>query len=110
MTLLDIGLCSSSTTNVSIACEFVRKLKNEENVEEFRSFHQNMKRVLTFLLGFFVTQTIRRWWNQTSKIPHLTDLAVICNAIFQPGTLVLTYECFTFKLNQTVHDCMQCSF
>jgi len=63
----------------------VRELTDEDNVKKLTSVEQNMKRVLTFLLGFFVTQSIRRWWNQTSKIPHLTDLAVVCNAIFQPG-------------------------
>ena len=105
-TLLDIALSSSSTTSVgnssttnvgnssttffSIGCELIRELKDEGNVKKLTLVEENMKRVLTFLLGFFVTQSIRRWWNQTSKIPHLTDLAVVCNAIFQPGNTTIT--------------------
>jgi len=63
--------------------EFVQKIK--KNKEEFRTFEDNMKKALTILLGFFVTQNIRRWWHQTSRIPYLTDLAIACNAIFQHG-------------------------
>ena len=102
LTLLDIALSSSSTTNVgsssttnfSIGCKFVWELTDEENVKKLTEVEQNMKRVLTFLLGFFVTQSIRRWWNQTSKIPHLTDLAVVCNAIFQPGNTTITKKVY----------------
>ena len=102
LTLLDIALSSSSTTNVgsssttnfSIGCKFVRELTDEDNVKKLTEVEQNMKRVLTFLLGFFVTQSIRRWWNQTSKIPHLTDLAVVCNAIFQPGNTTITKKVY----------------
>ena len=63
--------------------EFVQKIK--KNKEEFRSFEDNMKKALTILLGFFVTQNIRRWWSQTSRIPCLIDLAIACTAIFQHG-------------------------
>ena len=28
---------------------------------------------------------MKRWWDQTSKLPRLKDVAMVLNAIFQPG-------------------------
>ena len=67
--------------------DFVSRIK--ANKKEFRTFEDNMKKALTILLGFFVSQNIRRWWQQTSRIPYLTDLAIACNAIFQPGMNII---------------------
>jgi len=70
----------------------------KKNKKEFRSFEDNMKKALTILLGFFVTQNIRRWWNQTSRIPYLTDLAIACNAIFQHGMKTMSFGLWSFYL------------
>ena len=77
---------SDNQTNQTIdifSCDMLEKFKG--NKDQFKKFEGNMRVVLTLFLGFFVATTIKRWWNQTSKIPRLTDLAVICNAVFLPG-------------------------
>ena len=55
------------------------------NVKNFRTFEDNTKKVLTVLLGFFVATIVKRWWDQTSKIPRLEKLAISLNAIMQEG-------------------------
>ena len=55
------------------------------NVENFRTFEDNTKSVIKILLGFFVATIIKRWWDQTSKIPRLEKLAISLNAIMQEG-------------------------
>ena len=55
------------------------------NVKNFRTFEDNTKKVLTVILGFFVATIVKRWWDQTSKIPRLEKLAISLNAIMQEG-------------------------
>ena len=40
-----------------------------------------LSRDLTFLLGFYVTTTTRRWWEQVSGIPAPDNLAINVNAV-----------------------------
>jgi len=93
----------NASTIFNLDCEFVNRLTNEENTTEFKNFEANMKKVLTFFLGFFVTTSIKRWWYQTSKIPRLTDLAVISAAIFQPGDKPGAEE----KCKKTIRDLLR---
>jgi len=53
------------------------------NVENFRTFEGNTRKVITVLLGFFVATIVKRWWDQTAKIPRLDKLAISLNAIMQ---------------------------
>merc|ERR1711935_523165 len=53
------------------------------NVENFRTFEGNTRKVISVLLGFFVATIVKRWWDQTSKIPRLDKLAISLNAIMQ---------------------------
>ena len=55
------------------------------NVENFRTFEGNTRKVISVLLGFFVATIVKRWWDQTSKIPRLDKLAISLNAIMQEG-------------------------
>ena len=55
------------------------------NVENFRTFEGNTRKVISVLLGFFVATIVKRWWDQTSKIPRLEKLAISLNAIMQEG-------------------------
>ena len=55
------------------------------NVANFRDFEKSTRKVLTILLGFFVATIVKRWWDQTSKIPRLDKLAMALNVIMQEG-------------------------
>ena len=55
------------------------------NVENFRTFEGNTRKVISVLLGFFVATIVKRWWDQTAKIPRLDKLAISLNAIMQEG-------------------------
>jgi hypothetical protein len=57
----------------------------DANAENFRTFETNTRKVITFLIGFFVATALKRWWDQTSKIPRLEKLAISLNAIMQEG-------------------------
>ena len=78
--------CVSATTNPN---EFESKQNCRgiiaANVENFRTFEGNTRKVISVLLGFFVATIIKRWWDQTSKIPRLDKLAISLNAIMQEG-------------------------
>jgi len=68
-----------------VPCTMLLQMKGAKGTKEFTNFGKNMKIVLYFFLGFYVKTVMTRWWTQTSKIPRLTDLALVCTAIFQPG-------------------------
>jgi hypothetical protein len=53
------------------------------NVENFRTFEGNTRKVISVLLAFFVATIVKRWWDQTAKIPRLDKLAISLNAIMQ---------------------------
>ena len=55
------------------------------NVANFRTFEGNTRKVISVLLGFFVATIVKRWWDQTAKIPRLDKLAISLNAIMQEG-------------------------
>ena len=55
------------------------------NVENFRTFEGNTRKVISVLLGFFVATIVKRWWDQTAKIPRLEKLAISLNSIMQEG-------------------------
>ena len=55
------------------------------NVKNFRTFEGNTRKVISVLLGFFVATIVKRWWDQTAKIPRLDKLAISLNAIMQEG-------------------------
>ena len=60
------------------------------NVANFRDFEKSTRKVLTILLGFFVATIVKRWWDQTSKIPRLDKLAMALNVIIQEGIYLKT--------------------
>ena len=50
-----------------------------------RSYERTTIKTLALLLGFYASTMMKRWWDQTSKLPKLKDVAMVLNAIFQPG-------------------------
>merc|ERR1719464_471618 len=81
---IDTKTCVSATNNPN---EFENKQNCESviasNVENFRTFDESTRKVFTIVLGFFVATTVKRWWDQTLKIPRLDKLAISLNAIMQ---------------------------
>ena len=80
------------------ACKAAKKLMKEwieKNKEQFRTFEENTKTALTFLVGAFVKLMVARWWAQTSKIPKLNRLAIRMNALMREG-IIFVYFRFSF--------------
>ena len=90
------------------ACKAAKKLMKEwieKNKEQFRTFEENTKTALTFLVGAFVKLMVARWWAQTSKIPKLNRLAIRMNALMREG-IIFVYFRFSFTVKSRAVDCL----
>ena len=49
--------------------------------------HENLKTVpLTFMLGFYVSLIVSRWWKQYNLLPWPDTFAMMVNALYNPGS------------------------
>jgi len=60
----------------------------DEQSSEFEAivdfFNRNvtpLSKDLTFLLGFYVSQIVKRWWSQYSSLPNPDSLALLCHGL-----------------------------
>ena len=65
--------------------EFFTKEGFKETAAKIRDHERTIIKILALLLGFYASTLMRRWWGQVSKLPRLNDVAMVMNAIFQPG-------------------------
>ena len=65
--------------------EFMTKKGFKEKAAKIRDHERTIIKILALLLGFYASTLMRRWWGQVSKLPRLNDVAMVMNAIFQPG-------------------------
>ena len=101
-------ICTWFCLPVVKACKDAKKLMKEwieENKEQFRTFEENTKTALTFLVGAFVKLMVARWWAQTSKIPKLNRLAIRMNALMREG-IIFVYFRFSFTVKSRAVDCL----
>ena len=70
--------------------EFFTKEGFKKTAENIREHERTIIKILALLLGFYASTLMRRWWGQVSKLPRLNDVAMVMNAIFQPGIKVLS--------------------
>ena len=50
-------------------------------VKEYKGTHKTITRTLTFFLGFFVATMAKRWWDQVSSMPDITQVAIVLNCM-----------------------------
>ena len=75
--------------------EFFTKEGFKKTAEKIRDHERTIIKILALLLGFYASTLMRRWWGQVSKLPRLNDVAMVMNAIFQPGKVLSLLEaCF----------------
>ena len=87
--------------------EFFTKEGFKKTAEKIRDHERTIIKILALLLGFYASTLMRRWWGQVSKLPRLNDVAMVMNAIFQPGIKVLSLleACFDLILSPfTFHE------
>ena len=65
--------------------QFMTKEGFKEKAAKIRDHERTIIKILALLLGFYASTLMRRWWGQVSKLPRLNDVAMVMNAIFQPG-------------------------
>ena len=75
--------------------KFMTKEGFKEKAANIREHERTIIKILALLLGFYASTLMRRWWGQVSKLPRLNDVAMVMNAIFQPGKVLSLLEaCF----------------
>ena len=65
--------------------QFFTKEGFKKTAEKICDHERTIIKILALLLGFYASTLMRRWWGQVSKLPRLNDVAMVMNAIFQPG-------------------------
>ena len=63
-----------------------------------------MTKLLTFLLGFYVSTMMRRWWEQIRHLPSVENVALTLNSIIGPQGIYLRPYLYTHKTLQFVDN------
>ena len=64
---------------------FWTQQRMREEIHQVYDTHKMYTKVLTFVLGFYVATMMKRWWEQVSKMPDITLVAMKLNALVNPG-------------------------
>ena len=74
-------------SNYTEKCEKVyftqQKIKHE--IKQWLQIHKMYTKVITFVLGFYMSTMMGRWWSQISKLPDITQVAMKLNALVCPN-------------------------
>ena len=54
-------------------------------VAQYSKMHVEVSRILTFFLGFFVANMMKRWWDQVTTLPDITQVAMVLNGLVRSG-------------------------
>ena len=70
---------NSTFSNQSSFCFLLDKESAfcEGTVKNWEVDHKNMVKVLGFLLGFYTTTVMSRWWSQITHMPMITDVIMV---------------------------------
>ena len=63
-----------------IKCHF-DKIGFCENVEDWKTKHGLLLWVEIFLLGFYVSNMMVRWWSQITNLPQIKGVAIVLNGL-----------------------------
>merc|ERR550519_3259108 len=74
-----MSTCDDATSHNETQChdwyaDFIRDWKDKENT---------MTKFLTFVLGFYVSQMIKRWWDQVKLLPEIEPITNVLAAFVQ---------------------------
>ena len=60
-------------------------------VAQYSKMHVQVSKILTFFLGFYVANMMKRWWDQVSSLPDITQVAMTLNGLVktQEGSMTL---------------------
>ena len=58
--------------------------------------HRSLLKVLTLLLGFYVSAMLGRWWKQITDLPNVSSVAMTMNALVMPGEWNLSIHAVDF--------------
>ena len=83
-----LGTCKNvaNSTEIEVNCTNSTTIfKSNETfkyeVQQYKATHKTMTRILTFFLGFFVATMAKRWWDQVSSMPDITQVAIVLNCM-----------------------------
>ena len=54
-------------------------------VAQYSKMHVESTRILTFFLGFFVASMMKRWWDQVTTLPDISQVAMVLNGLVKSG-------------------------
>ncbi len=67
-------------------CAVITKEGFKKSVVSWKESSKIMIKVLSLLLGFYISTMMKRWWSQVCNIPIISDLAIALNSSIYPGT------------------------
>ena len=71
----------NNTTCVNDPMAPLTKQKFAMKVAEYSKMHIQASKILTFFLGFYVANMMKRWWDQVSSLPDITQVAMALNGL-----------------------------
>ena len=76
----DVFVNQSACTNSTLS-----KGSFQMEVAQYSKMHVEVSRILTFFLGFFVANMMKRWWDQVTTLPDITQVAMVLNGLVRSG-------------------------
>ena len=71
---------STESTTVRLVLASKNKTCNTELIKQLSTTGAQFSEILTFLIGFFVSFSIRNWWEQVQSIPRLDGVCISLNS------------------------------
>ena len=71
-----------------------------EHVKQWKEQHSQLTRIITFLLGFYVSTIMRHWWDQLVNLPDIVDTALALNGLVIIRKLTLKFSSLTRNLER----------
>ena len=68
------------------------KQKFAMEVAQYSKMHVQASKILTFFLGFYVANMMKRWWDQVSSLPDITQVAMALNGLVKTKEGSMTFK------------------
>ena len=79
------------------------------HVKEWKEQHSQLTRIITFLLGFYVSTIMRHWWDQLVNLPDIVDTALALNGLvvirklkLKLSSLTRNFECKSSQMEDSI--------
>ncbi len=81
-----LGKTKHNHTSWTQFCGIFEQEGFKSAVKDWKDYHKSLVKILSLLLGFYVSTMMRRWWTQITHLPKIEDIAMTLNGLVISGS------------------------